>query len=63
MEQSRVLELKKADLDTLIENVPALGVRILQNVVRILSERIADDNIKLREYQNYVLSQFDEEPG
>ena len=62
MEPSTVLEFRKADLDALIERVPALGVRIMQNVVRILSARIAEDNIKLREYQNYVISQFDNEP-
>jgi len=62
MESSHVLELKKDDIDAMMEQDPVMGMQIMRNVIRELAQRIADDNIKLREYQNFIIDQIEKEP-
>jgi CRP-like cAMP-binding protein len=63
MEPSVVLELKKEILDAMIEKSPAMGVKIMRNVLQCLSERISEDNLKLREFQNYIITQENTNPS
>jgi len=60
MEKSTLLRLEKSDIDQLIESDPALGVNLMRKVIKVLAERIAEDNVKIREFQNYIISQEDE---
>jgi len=55
MEKSSLFSLPKKSLDTLIDRDPAFGVRIMRKVIQELSARIAEDNIKIREFQHYIL--------
>ena len=63
MEPSFVLELKKDVMDLMIEKTPAMGVKIMRNVITGLAERVTEDNIKLREFKNYIVSQENQNPG
>ena len=60
MAPSSFLVLNKADLEKLIEKDSMFGLNIMRKVIHILSERINDDNAKIRDFQSYVLSQEDE---
>jgi len=55
MEKSALLRLGTADLNGLIESRPALGVSVMRKVIRTLSERVSADNIRIREFQNYLI--------
>lgn len=55
MEKSALLRLDAADLNTLIEENPLIGVKIMRRVIRILSERVSTDNTRIREFQNYIM--------
>ncbi len=57
MEKAALLRLEKTDIDTLIENDPEFGVILMRRVIRILAERITEDNVKIREFQNYIIDQ------
>jgi CRP-like cAMP-binding protein len=60
---STVLVLAKNDLDAIVSENPVLGVGIMRNVIALLAGRIAEDNIKLREYQQYIIDQMDSGSG
>ena len=53
-EKSRLLCLKKAHLDIIIRREPESGVKIMYNVIKLLSEFILADNIRMQEYINYI---------
>ncbi len=55
MEKSALLRLSAKDLDILIERDPALGVRLMRRVIRILADRVSTDNARIREFQNYLI--------
>lgn len=55
MEKSSLLSLPKKSLDTLIDRDPAFGVRIMRRIIQELSDRIAEDNIKIREFQHFII--------
>jgi CRP/FNR family transcriptional regulator, cyclic AMP receptor protein len=55
MEKSALLTLKKGDLDRFIEANPETGVKIMRRVIGILAGRVTTDNIRIREFQNYLL--------
>ncbi len=55
MEKSALLRLGSVDLNALIESRPALGVSVMRKVIRTLSERVSADNIRIREFQNYLI--------
>jgi CRP-like cAMP-binding protein len=55
MEKSALLRLDAVDLNNLIESRPALGVSVMRKVIRTLSERVSADNIRIREFQNYLI--------
>lgn len=55
MEKSALLRLSAADLNTLIEEHPLIGVRIMRRVIRTLAERVNTDNVRIREFQNYLI--------
>ncbi len=57
MEQSSLLVLNKSDIDKLIDKDSLFGLDIMRKVIHILSERINEDNVKIREFQSYVISQ------
>jgi CRP-like cAMP-binding protein len=55
MEKSALLRLEAAEMNSLIEQNPSLGVRIMRRVIRILAERVSTDNARIREFQNYLI--------
>ena len=57
MEKSNLLYLKKVDIEKLIEKDTYFGISIMRKVIQILSERICEDNVKIREFQNYIIDQ------
>ena len=57
VENSGLLCLRKSDLNALTRRDTDLGVRIMSKVVNILAKRIKDDNVKMHEYQRYVVSE------
>lgn len=57
MEKSSLFCLQKSDLDKLIEKDHQFAVKIMRKVIEVLSERITEDNVKIREFQNYIISQ------
>ncbi|MFC1540947.1 cyclic nucleotide-binding domain-containing protein [Candidatus Latescibacterota bacterium] len=57
MEKSNFLVLNKNDIEKLIEKDSQFGLTIMRKVIQILSERISDDNVKIREFQSYVIGQ------
>ena len=54
MERSALLRLGAEDLNRLIESRPSLGVAVMRKVISILSERVTADNVRIREFQNYI---------
>jgi CRP-like cAMP-binding protein len=56
-EESSLISLNKSDIDSMIENNPVVGVKIMRRVILTLSGRLIDDNKRIREFQNYILSQ------
>ena len=60
MEKATLLRLEKTDVDQLVEKDPAFGVDLMRKVIKVLAERIAEDNVKIREFQNYIIKQEDE---
>jgi len=59
MEKSALLAIRSEDINTLIEKEPQIGLSIMRKVIKILAQRIQDHNIRIREFQNYILSQED----
>ena len=59
MEKSNFLVLNKVEIEKLIEKDSQFGLNIMRKVIHILSERISEDNVKIREFQSYVISQED----
>ena len=57
MEKSSLFCLQKSDLDKLIEKDHQFAVKIMRKVIEVLSERITEDNVKIREFQNYIIRQ------
>ena len=57
MENSALLCLRKADIDKLINSDFSFGVTLMRKVIKVLSERIKEDNIKMRDFQSYIISQ------
>jgi len=57
MEKSILFCLKKSDLNKLIEKDHQFAIKIMKKVIDVLSERITEDNVKIREFQNYIISQ------
>lgn len=56
VEKCNLLMLSKRDIDTLINRDAKFGVTIMRKVIKILSQRIADDNIRISQFKNYVVS-------
>jgi CRP-like cAMP-binding protein len=56
-DRSSLLCLKKSDIDALIEKDSKFGVSIMQKVIEVLSERICDDNDRIRQFQNFIVNQ------
>ena len=57
MEKSALLAIRADDINMLIQKEPLLGLIIMRKVIKILAQRIQDHNIRIREFQNYILSQ------
>ncbi len=57
MESAALLRLEKSDIDKMVDADPAFGVKLMRKVIRVLAERISEDNVKIREFQNYIISQ------
>ena len=57
LEKSNLLCLKRIDIEKLIERDNHFGISIMRKVIQILSERICEDNVKIREFQNYIIVQ------
>ncbi len=56
VEKCNLLMLSKRDLDTLVNKDAQFGVNIMRKVIEILSERIANDNIRISQFKDYVVS-------
>ncbi len=61
MEKSSLLCLKKLDIEKLIGKDPRFGVSIMRKVIHELSSRIREDNVKIREFQKYVIAQEEDD--
>ncbi|MBN1291016.1 MAG: cyclic nucleotide-binding domain-containing protein [Candidatus Latescibacteria bacterium] len=57
MEKSALLAIRSEDINNLIGKEPMIGLSIMRRVIKILAKRIQDHNIRIREFQNYILSQ------
>ena len=57
MQKSALLLLQRNELNHLIKRDTDFGVKIMSKVIRILADRIADDNKRMREFQKYIISQ------
>lgn len=55
IQKSALLLLHKYELNVLIKRDTEFGVRIMSKVIKILSERIANDNRKMQEFQDYII--------
>jgi CRP-like cAMP-binding protein len=55
MERSALLRLASADIDHLTEAHPEIGIPVMRNVIRILAERVSADNMRILEFQYYLL--------
>ena len=44
IEQARLLSLRKADFETICQQNPSLGLRLMRNIVRVFSQRIRENN-------------------
>ena len=53
-EKSTLLSLKKSHLDNIIRKDYEFGLKILSNVIILLSEFIYEDNIRMKKYISYV---------
>src|SRR3989339_959774 len=56
-EESLLITIKKSDIDSIIENAPELGIKIMRRVIKTLSGRLIEDNRRIREFQNYIMNQ------
>ena len=57
VQKSALLCLKKYELLTLIGKEPEFGVTIMSKIIKILSDRITANNIRIQEFQSYLISQ------
>ena len=57
MGKSALLAIRSEDINALIEKEPQIGLSIMRKVIKILAQRIQDHNIRIREFQNYILNQ------
>jgi hypothetical protein len=44
-----LLCIKKGDFENLCESQPALGMKLMRNIVRVFSQRIRDNNDEFRD--------------
>ena len=61
MEKSSLLRLDAGDLNRFIEQNPGVGVTMMRRVIFILSQRLSEDNSRIREFQNYIIDRETEE--
>jgi len=57
---SALLLLKSSEMNALIRRDTEFGVRIMSKVIKILSERISADNIRMQEFQKYIITKEEE---
>ena len=57
VQKSALLLLRCHDMNMLIKKDPEFGVKVMSKVIRILAERINADNIRMYDYQKYIISQ------
>ncbi len=55
MEKSALLRLDAGDLNRLIDQNPVMGVKMMRRVIQVLSGRVSADNIRIREFQNFII--------
>ena len=56
VEKSNLLILNKRDIEMLITRDSKFGVDIMRKVIEVLSKRIAEDNVRMSQFKNYVVS-------
>ena len=61
MEKSSLLCLQKLSIEKLIGKDARFGVSIMRKVIHELSSRIREDNVKIREFQKYVIAQEEDD--
>ncbi len=59
---SALLVLKSSELNTLIRRDTDFGVKIMSKIIKILAERISADNVRMREFQNYIIDKENKGP-
>ncbi|MCE5248616.1 cyclic nucleotide-binding domain-containing protein [bacterium] len=61
MTNCALLAIRSLDLNRLIETEPRFGTNIMRKVIKILAARIQEHNVRIREFQNYIMSQEEKE--
>jgi len=59
MTNCALLAIRAFDLKRLLESEPRFGTNIMRKVIKILAARIQEHNVRIREFQNYIISQED----
>ena len=57
VKDSGLLRLRKSDLNAFIRTEPRFGINIMSKVIEILADRIKTHNIRIKEFQNYIISE------
>lgn len=55
VERSVLLAIKAADIHRLIDSYPKIGVLIMRKVIETLRNRIQEQNVRIREFQEYIM--------
>ena len=61
VEKSSLLVLRKKDIDTLIIRDAKFGVTLMRKVIEVLSNRIKEDNIRMGQFKDYIVSKDEKE--
>ncbi|OHB32264.1 MAG: hypothetical protein A2X84_08915 [Desulfuromonadaceae bacterium GWC2_58_13] len=59
IEDAHLLSIRKSEFDELCESYPALGLKLMRNIIRIFSKRIRESNEEYREMLIWSLGRKD----
>jgi CRP-like cAMP-binding protein len=60
IEDARLLSIRKNDFEELCDSYPALGLKLMRNIIRIFSQRIRESNQDYREMLIWSLGRKDQ---
>jgi len=59
VEDARLLSIRKSEFEELCDSYPALGLKLMRNIIRIFSKRIRESNEEYREMLIWSLGRKD----